>query len=141
MPASDAQARFDRAEPDYRRRINSYARQNFRALPGSDDKDLAQEILLVLWSACQDYDPNHGATFNTFFWGKVERRFLDLHKAASRKKRQGDYERVSLEAESVRLAVAERTLGDSAEDHYIAEMNVIEHLRAKKKRKKRKAVG
>ena len=53
------------------------------------------------------YDPDNGACFNTFFWTCANRRFLDLHKAASRKMRVGDYSRVSLEAESVRAAVNE----------------------------------
>lgn len=126
-------SRFEAARSDYDRRIKSYARRHFRALPGTDAADLESELLEVLWLTCQAYDPNHGATFNTFFWTNAERRFLDLHKAASRQKRAGDYERVSIEADSVREVIAEISLEHSAEDQALARINVIELYRSGKK--------
>lgn len=130
MPAP-AKSRFEEAQPIYSARIRGYARRNFTSLPGTDVGDLEQELLEVLWLACNAYDPNHGATFNTFFWDCAKRRFLDLHKAASRQKRVGDYFRVDLEAESVRQAVAEATEEGSAEEEVLARISVRERLRAK----------
>lgn len=83
--------------------------------------------------ACNTYDPNHGATFNTFFWTLAERRILDLHKAASRQKRVGDYLRVDLEAESVRDMVSEIALSASAEDEALARIAVREVFRSGRK--------
>lgn len=123
-------SRFERAQPVYVRRIKNYARKHYRALPGTDAKDLEQELTEVLWLACNAYDPDHGAIFNTFFWDCAKRRFLDLHKAASRQKRVGDYERVWLESESVREAVAEATEEGSAEEEALARMTVLELYRS-----------
>lgn len=80
--------------------------------------------------ACNAYDPNKGAVFNTFFWDCAKRRFLDLHKAASRQKRVGDYERVWLEDEALSVAVEEATKEGSAEEEVLARMTVIELYRS-----------
>lgn len=129
MPAPEL-SRFEHAQPHYVSRIRGYARKHFTALPGTDAGDLEQELWEVLWLACETYDPNQGAIFNTYFWDCAKRRFLDLHKAASRQKRVGDYFRVELEAESVAQAVAEATEEGSAEDEFLAKITVMERFRS-----------
>lgn len=84
----------------------------------------------MLWLVCLSYDPNKGASFNTLFWSAAKNRFLDLHKAASRKMRVGDYYRTSLSAESVAEAVSEFFLSPSAEDEAIARITVREQYRS-----------
>lgn len=118
------------AQPAYERRIKSFARKNFRTLPGQEQQDLEAELVEVLWLCCVKYDPNNGACFNTFFWQSAKNRFLDLHKAASRKMRVGDYQRVSLDVDAVQRAVYEM-LGDaSAEDEVMAMETVRERYRS-----------
>lgn len=131
--AARVESRFEAAQRQYARRIRAFARRNFTSLPGTDPKDLEQELLEVLWLAATSYDPNHGATFNTYFWTNAERRFLDLHKTASRMKRVGDYSRVWLEDEAVARAVADLFLDASAEDEVLARMRVREVFRSGKR--------
>lgn len=137
MPATSAArqpSRFELAQPAYTKRIKSYARKHFTSLPGSEAQDLEAELLEVLWLCCQSYDPNHGAIFNTYFWTAAENRFKDLHKAASRQKRSGDYERVWLEAESVRQTLSEMHLEESAEEEVLARFKVREIWRSGRRR-------
>lgn len=121
--------RFEAAQPAYRYRIKSFARGNFTALPGIEQQDLEAELVEVLWLCCTKYDPANGACFNTYFWQAAKNRFLDLHKAASRKMRAGDYERVSLDAESVREAIYEMLEHPSAEEEFLALESVRERFR------------
>lgn len=124
--------RFEQATPHYTRKIRSFARQKTRnrSLPGTDQCDLENELLEVLWLCCMGYDPNGGASFNTYFWYAAERRFLDMHKAASRQKRVGDYDRVWLDADDVQQVVSERHLAGSAEEEAMAQMMVVEIFRS-----------
>lgn len=122
-PGFDLSVRFTAAQPAYKARIKSFAAKNFRTIPGFEKQDLEAELLEVLWLACMKYDPDNGACFNTFFWTCANRRFLDLHKAASRQRRVGDYKRVWLEADSVREAIAE-FCESSAEEEALARMEV-----------------
>jgi DNA-directed RNA polymerase specialized sigma24 family protein len=124
--ADAMERRFRLAQPEYRGRIRAFAHHNFRTIPGFEKQDLEAELLEVLWLACVAYDPNQGACFNTLFWTCANRRFLDLHKAASRKMRVGDYDRVWLDDEDVREQLNEY-LDHSAEDEAIA-MMVVEEL-------------
>lgn len=130
MPGPAIAERFERAQPLYQRRIHTYADKRYRSLPGVDACEIEQELLEVLWLCCLSYDPDQGAKFNTYFWYAAERRFLDLHKAASRQKRVGDYERVWLESESFREQVAEASLEGSAEDMALANIKIIEIFRS-----------
>lgn len=149
MAAVQHAGRFESAQLQYARRIKAFSRRNFRSLPGTDQVDLEQEILEVLWGVCNTYDPNHGATFNTYFWECAKRKFLDLHKAASRKKRVGDYERVFLDDLSFKAAMNDvhdekdvdrlgemgdvRLIHESAEDEAMTRMSIREQLAAGRK--------
>jgi DNA-directed RNA polymerase specialized sigma24 family protein len=134
LPATSP-SRFEQAQPHYTKRIRAYARRHFTALPGTDACELEQELLEVLWLCCLGYDPNEGAKFNTYFWYAAERRFLDLHKAASRQKRVGDYERIALDADSIREALAGIGIESSAEDEALARIHVREEFRSGRRMK------
>jgi hypothetical protein len=89
--------------------------------------DIENELLEVLWLACNSYDPDRGAKFGTHFWNMARNRLIDLHKAASRKKRVGDYERVSLDSDAIRNLIELITVS-SAEDEVLARITVIERF-------------
>ena len=127
MPASEP-SRFQAAQPIYDRRIRAFAQKSARLLPSVEPQDIENELLEVLWKACNSYDPDQGARFNTHFWNCAQRRVIDLHKAASAQKRIGDYERVWLEDEAIRDAIGE-LLAYSPEDEVIALSEVREIIR------------
>lgn len=112
--------RFELAQPAYQRKISTFSRKNFTSLPGYGQVDLEQELLEVLWLACGAYDPDNGSGFNNFFWTCAKRRFLDLHKAASREKRVGDYSTVSMQVEDVGAAVEQMFQEASSEEQVLA---------------------
>lgn len=124
----DVTERFGITQPKFQGRIRTFARRNFRSLPGFAQQDLENEILEVLWLACLKYNPNNGSGFTNFFWTCAERRFLDLHKAASRKMRVGDYETDVYDPEM--MAEAIREFADSAEDEALARIHVKEIYRS-----------
>lgn len=95
-----------------------------------DVEDLHNEILEVLWLACMKYDPDNGACFKTFFWTCAKRRFLDLHKFASRQCRAGNYNRVWLD-DSRFSDILDEFLEGSAEDEALARMTVLEIYRSR----------
>lgn len=124
-------SRFEQALPVFERPIRSFARRRFTALPGTDPCELEQELLEVLWLCCTTYDPDKGAKFSTYFWTAAENRFKDLHKAASRKMRVGDYQRVWIDHEDLQVQVAIATQEPSAEDEAMAKINVREIYRSR----------
>jgi DNA-directed RNA polymerase specialized sigma24 family protein len=131
LPALQIAARFERAQPAFQSKIRTFARKRYRSLPSVDACEIEQELLEVLWLCCLSYDPDQGAKFSTFFWTSAERRFLDLHKAASRQKRAGDYERVWIEAEGFRDVVHEmKSVEGSAEEEALARIHVREIFRS-----------
>ncbi len=132
MPAA-LPTRFELARPIYHRRIRDKARRNYRLLPGVDAVEIEQELLEVLWLCCEAYDPDKGAKFQTYFWTAAEHRLRDLHKAASRQMRVGDYFRVSLDGSDIREMLTGSKLMDSAEEEALANMHVIEIFRSAKK--------
>lgn len=142
--------RFTAAQIAYQGKIRTFARQKFRLLPGFDKQDVESEILEVLWKACNVYDPNNGACFNTLFWTMAHNRVKDLHKAASRKMRVGDYDLVYydqvdeiqrndayvevLNGNELTAAITTGLLSPSAEDEALALMHVREIYRSRKTR-------
>ena len=124
-------SRFELALSSFERPIRTFARRRFTALPGTDACELEQELLEVLWLCCTTYDPDKGAKFSTYFWTSAENRFKDLHKAASRKMRVGDYNRVWIDHEDLQVLIAERTKEDSAEDEALAQIRVREIYRSR----------
>lgn len=117
--------RFTLATPLYERKIRTYSKIHFREIAGYEQNDLENDLLEVLWLACRHYDPDHGATFNTFFWELVKRRFLDMLKKERRLKRGGGMiEMVSLDEDAIRAVAAEIRSDPSAEEEALARINV-----------------
>lgn len=126
--------RFELAQPAYRRKIKTFARKNFVALPGYEKQDLESEVLEVLWLACGSYDPNRGSAFNNYFWKLTVNRFRDLRKHATRKMRVGDFLNVSLDTyvvvlddeEMLSSEIAQILSDPSAEDEALARFTARE---------------
>lgn len=128
MAAIEMDARFESAYPHYERKIRTYSRVHFSSIPGFDQDDLEAELQEVLWLACQRYDPNRGATFNTCFWEFVKNRVIDLKKFAFRQKRQANLFTETLASDAVRAVVEEMTLQGSAEEEALARITVVERF-------------
>lgn len=129
--AQDWAERFALAQPAYKQKIKRYSRQKaaLRIIPGYDECDFENDLLEVLWMACRTYDPNKGASFNTLFWQMTNNHLISLHRKSAALKRVGDYERVSLDVEEVREAIAELRSDPSAETEYLARLSVQERYR------------
>jgi DNA-directed RNA polymerase specialized sigma24 family protein len=130
MAATLSAARFELAQPKFRKKIRTFCSKNYRRLPGLERQDLEGEMLEVLWLACMKYDPDQGAGFNTFFWTCAQRRLMDLHKAANRQMRSGDFHWVWLESESIADFINE-LLEASAEEMTFAKIDVAEIYRSR----------
>lgn len=122
--------RFAQAQPIYRKKIRTFSRKKamLRVIPGYDQCDFENDLLEVLWMACRTYDPNKGASFNTLFWQMAGNHFISLHRKASSQKRVGDYERISLDEDTVRETISELRSDPSAEDEFLAKLSVIERF-------------
>lgn len=130
-PAKDWAERFAKAQPAYQRKIRSYSRSKaeLRLIPGYDQSDWENDLLEVLWRACCSYDPDKGATFNTYFWQMANNHQISLHRKAASQKRVGDYDRISLDVEAVREVISELRSDPSAEDEYLARLTIQERYR------------
>lgn len=130
-PAEDWADRFMKAQPVYRKKIQRFSRNRaaLRLIPGYDQSDWENDLLEVLWRACCSYDPDKGASFNTYFWRMTNNHQISLHRKAASQKRVGDYERISLDEEEVREVISELRTDPSAEDEYLARITVRERFR------------
>ena len=120
--------RFDLAREAYIPMVKRYAWENSQKLPGVDPEDLEVELWEVLWIACNTYDPNAGAKFNTYFRTLVSRRFADLVKHHFAQKRHSNLYTESLDVEAVRIAVEEMSTSPSAEEEVMARISVQHRL-------------
>ena len=89
--------------------------------------DLEQELLEVLWAACEKYDPDKGAKFNTFFRMLVNNRIATLIRNAFVQKRQSNLFCETLTSDDVAAVVDEITSCASAETEYLARLSITEH--------------
>lgn len=102
------------AQAAFGNKIKTFARNSFHQVPGFSQEDMEQELLEVLWWCTFDYNPNRGATFNTFVQTSFRNRIGSLIKHANAQKRQAEW--VSLDVEAVALAVEHGHPTLSAED-------------------------
>lgn len=134
--------RWEAAYQAYHGKIRTFARNSYRQVPGMALEDMEQELLIKLAECVIHYDPNRGASFNTYVQQSMKNRIITLIRHASTKSRKATV--VSLDEDAVR-AVAERYMraGDPEEeainrimlDEYIAE-NGTEALVARRRKKR-----
>lgn len=96
---------WEAAQTAYKGKIATFARNSSYAVPGYDEVDMEQELLIVLWQCVRNYDPGKGARFNSYFQGSAKNRIVSLIRAANTKGRQAEW--VSLDVEAVQRAVDE----------------------------------
>lgn len=118
MDSAEAYRRFEAAQVSYKRTIRTFARNCVHQLPDMDIEDIEQELLVILWKACVNYDPDRGASFNTLFQGSARNRVISLVRHYNTKGRKGLV--VSLSDEDIAAAVADLHADGSAEDWYLA---------------------
>lgn len=116
---------FELAQRAFTGKIRTYAYQAAIDLAGKDrhfdQADIEQELLCVLWRCTETYDPNNGATFNTFVQVSFRRAIASMIRYITAIKRSGHV--VTLTEGALEEAGA-RFSDASAEDYAIAEMTV-----------------
>lgn len=133
---------WEAAQSQFHRKIKTYARNSFHVVPGFAPEDMENELLAVLWKCVVAYDPDNGASFNTFAQRSFQNRIGMLRRAANSLKRSAEW--VSLDDEAVKLAVEEANFVESAESEVFLRTLVEERLRAqcsKERRKRRDSSG
>lgn len=109
---------FELARTAYRKKTRTYAENSFYHIPGMTADDMEQELLTVLWTAVQAYDPGRGRTFNTFVQMLWRNKIGSLRREAGAQRRTAEI--VSLDVEAIRIAIDHRRSEPSAEDEALA---------------------
>lgn len=117
------------AQREFGKKVKTFARNSAYAVPGYDEADMEQELLVVLWECVANYDPGHGARFNTYFQTSAKNRIVSLIRRFQTASRTADV--TSLDVEAVSLAVDEVfAKGYSAEDTALLRMEVRDAVAA-----------
>lgn len=122
MPLSE---RWEAAQLLYGGKVRTFARNSWRQIPFHEQEDVEQELLVVLYDCVIHYDPNRGASFNTFFQRSAKNKVISLIRHYSTKGRKGVA--VSLEEESVAAAVDQFLATHSAEELAMFRMEITEY--------------
>lgn len=102
-----------------------------------DQEELENELLEVLWMACNSYDPNAGCDFKTLFWSRARNHVVSASRKARRVKRGPNVKRVYLSQEGVTEAVEEALMALSAEDLAIARIEGLQEIQILRRRQKK----
>lgn len=102
-----------------------------------DQEELENELLEVLWLACNAYDPTQGCDFKTFFWSKASNHVVSRSRTAKSLKRGPNVKRLYLSEEGVTEAVEAALTGLSAEDAALARISALQEIRVLRKRQKK----
>lgn len=116
--------KWEAAQLMYGRKVKTFARNSFRQIPYHDQCDMEQEMLIVLWECVRAYDPNKGASFNTFFQQCAKNRITSLIRHYSTKSRAAVV--TSLSDEAVAAVVEEYLTPLTAEDQALLRMELRE---------------
>jgi RNA polymerase sigma factor (sigma-70 family) len=113
------------AQREYGKKVKTFARNSAYAVPGYEEADMEQELLVVLWECVANYDPGQGARFNTYFQTSAKNRIVSLIRRYKTLSRTADVQ--SLDVEAVSFAVDEVfAKGYSAEDTALLRMEVVD---------------
>lgn len=116
---------WELAQREFGKKVQTFARNSAYAVPGYDEADMEQELLVVLWECVQNYDPGKGARFNTYFQTSAKNRIVSLIRRFQARSRIADVS--SLDVEAVALAVDEVfAKGYSAEDTALLRMEIVD---------------
>lgn len=106
--------KWEAAQRQYGGKVSTFARNSYRQIPGAEQADVEQELLVVLWECVMKYDPYRGACFNTYFQQSAKNKVISLIRHHQTKGRTGST--VSMSEEAVAFAVDEAVAFTSAED-------------------------
>jgi len=106
----------------YEPKIRTAARNSYNQVRDHDRTDMEQELRVVLWRCVNDYNPDRGGSFSTFFWQSARNRISTLIRFYSTQSRKA--ETVSLDVEAVRMAVDDLLEQPSAEDTAIMQIEI-----------------
>lgn len=123
---SEATINFELARKMKAKKLKTYARNSFFHIPDFTVEDMEQELLTVLYTAVQLYDPTRGRTFDTFLQMLWRNKIGSLRRATSAIKRTAEL--VSLDVEAVQVALDARKSVPSAEDEVMARESLRELL-------------
>lgn len=123
-----AATNFEQAQIKYGGKVRTFARNSYRQIPDHEVEDVIQELTVVLWECAVKYDPNRGATFNTYFQQSAKNRIISLMRRSRTKGRTGST--VSLDVEAVAWAVDEYLSDPSAESVALMRMDIREAVAA-----------
>lgn len=87
--------------------------------PGLETEDAVQEGIIAVFRAVQSYDPQKGASFETYASGCIANAVRDARKAALRKKHSPLNESVPLEQQTV-VAAGPEELAIQNEEYHLA---------------------
>ena len=76
---------FETAHAMYANEIRMLARRQH--VPGLDEDDVANEMLIVLWRACDTYQPASATSFGAYWWSMWLNRRSDISGAHYARKR------------------------------------------------------
>lgn len=109
---------FEMAQVKYAPKIRTFSENTWRYLPGYERQDLEADMLEVLWTCVQSYDPDRGARFSTFFWTAAKRRLISIRRHYGAQKRSAEW--VHLDGDALAEMVDEIVTEASAEDYALA---------------------
>ena len=120
--------KWEAAQQAYGGKVKTFARNSYRQIPYTDQADIEQELLVVLWECVMSYDPNRGACFNTYFQQSAKNKVISLIRHHQTKGRAGQV--VSMSEEAVEFAVNDTIAMTSAEDLAMMRVELREYVMA-----------
>lgn len=121
---NDLAENWQLAQTAFAGKIRTFARNSAYRIPGFDEEDVEQELLIVLYECVVHYNPDRGARFNSYFQGSAKNRIITLIRHFETKSRKGEI--AYLEDEDVRRAVEMSSLQHSAEAIAMMHIDIFE---------------
>lgn len=118
--------RWEATQLLYGQKVRTFARNSYRQIPDYEQSDVEQELLVVLWECVVHYDPNMGASFNTYFQRSAKNRVITLIRHYETKSRSAVT--VSLGDDAVALAVESYLAVASAEEIGLMRLQISEYV-------------
>lgn len=118
--------KWEAASRLYGGKVRTFARNSYRQIPDHEQTDVEQELLVVLWECVVHYDPQKGASFNTYFQQSAKHKVISLIRHYQTKSRTAVV--VSLSDEAVEAAVGEMLSVTSAEELALMRMTIREFV-------------
>lgn len=123
-PTMPLEERWRLAQERYRGTIRTFARNSYYKMPSFDQEDVEQELMVVLYECVMKYDPDKGATFNTYFQQSARNKVISLIRYFEAKTRVANQGVLDLDDDAVRFAVERAQRGVTSEDIALQRMEL-----------------